>query len=150
MGQRSSFRGGFRNLDILTVSCLYIYGLMLNAVKNPHFHQSNSVQGMNTRQQNKLCVPLVRLSTKQKGVYCSSVKIFTQLSQNIFTFHNNIHTFRAVSRDRLVTNTFHSIEEFLSTGHNNVEIRTSLFNLFYYSVMHIDTLNYFELMICSL
>jgi hypothetical protein len=118
----SSCREGFRKLDIITVFCVYIYGLMLIAVKNPHFHESNSVQGMNRRQQYKLRVPSVTLSTKQKGVYCTSVQIFGHLPQNIFKCHNNIHTFKTVLRDYLAKNTFHSIEEFLSAGHNNVEI----------------------------
>jgi hypothetical protein len=34
MAPRSSCREGFRKLDTLTVSCLYIYGLMLIAVKS--------------------------------------------------------------------------------------------------------------------
>ena len=81
---------------------------MLIAVKNPHFHQSNSVQGMNTGQQNKLRVPSVRLSTKQKRVCCSPVKIFKQLLQNIFKFHNNIHTVRAVLTELLTHSTVQS------------------------------------------
>jgi len=34
LGPRSSCRDGFKNLDILTVPCLYIYALMLFAIKN--------------------------------------------------------------------------------------------------------------------
>jgi len=38
--------------------------LMLFAVKIPHIHQTNaSAHGMNSRQQNKLHMPLVRLSS---------------------------------------------------------------------------------------
>jgi hypothetical protein len=33
LGPRSSFREGFKKLDILTVPCLYIYVLMLFVVK---------------------------------------------------------------------------------------------------------------------
>jgi len=54
LGPRSSCREVFNKLDILTVLCLYIYTLMLFAVKNLNIHQTNSsVHGMNTRQQNK-------------------------------------------------------------------------------------------------
>jgi len=76
---------------------------------------------MNTRQQNKLHIPSVRLSSIQGGVYCSSVKIFNELPQNIFKYCNNIHTFKTLLRDYLVKNAFYSIEEFLSAGHNNVD-----------------------------
>jgi len=63
LGPRSSCRKGFKNLDILTVPCLYIYALILFAIKNLNIYQTNSsVHGMNTRQQNKLHIPSVRLS----------------------------------------------------------------------------------------
>jgi hypothetical protein len=85
LGPRSSYREGLKKLDILTVPCLYIYTLMLFAVKNLNIYQTNSsVHGMNTRPQNKLHIPSVRLSSIQRGVYYSSVKIFNQLPQYIY------------------------------------------------------------------
>jgi len=67
---------------------------MLFAVKNCNIHRTNTyVHGMNTRQQNKLHMPLVRHSSMQRGVYSSSFKILNQLLQNKFKFLNNIHTF---------------------------------------------------------
>jgi len=42
LGPRSSCREGFKNLDIHTVPCLYIYVLILFAVKNPHIYQTNT------------------------------------------------------------------------------------------------------------
>jgi hypothetical protein len=72
-------------MDILIVPCLYIYALILFAVKNRNIYPtSSSVHGTSTRQQNKLHIPLVRLSSMQRGVYYSSVKIFNQQPQNIF------------------------------------------------------------------
>ena len=96
---------------------------MLFAVKNLDIYPTNfSVHGMNTRQKNKLHVPLVRLSSIQRDVCYSSVRIFNQLPQNIFKYCNNIHTFKTLLRDYLVKNAFYSIEEFLSAGHNDVDI----------------------------
>ena len=110
LGPRSSYREGFKKLDILTVSCLYVYALMLFAHKNLSFYQTNtSVHGMNTKQQNKLHIPSVRLFSIQRGVCYSSVKIFNQLPQNIFKFHNNLHTFKTLLRDYHVNNAFYSI-----------------------------------------
>jgi hypothetical protein len=100
---KSSCRESFKNLDILRVPCLYIDALMLVAVKNLNICQTKlSVHGKNTRQQNKLHIPSVRPSSIQRGVYYSSVKIFNQFPQNIFTFHNNICTFKTLLRDYLV------------------------------------------------
>jgi len=70
LGSRSYYREGFKKLDILTVPCLYIYALMLLAVKYLNIYQINSsVHSMNTRQQNKLHIPLVRLSSVQRSVH---------------------------------------------------------------------------------
>ena len=66
---------------------------------------NTSLLGMNTRQQNKLHILLVRLSSIQRGVHYSSVKIFNQLPQNIFKFHNNVRIF-------LVKDALYSPEEF--------------------------------------
>jgi hypothetical protein len=93
-----------------------------------------SIHGMNTRQQNKLCIPSLRLSSIQRGVYYSSVKIFNQLPQNIFKYCNNIRTFKTLLRDYLVKNAFYSIEEFLSAGHNNVDTWTFMFKMYNYCV----------------
>ena len=132
LSPRSSCREGFKKLDILTVPCLYIYALMLFAVKNLNVYSTNSpVHCMNTRQQNKLHIPLVRLPSIHRGFYYSSVKIFNKLPQNIFKYCNNIHTFKTLLKDCLVKDSFYSIQEFLSGGHNNVVIWTSIFNLYY-------------------
>jgi len=130
LGQRSSCKEGFKKLAILTVPCLYIYALMLFAVRNLNIYQTNSsVHDMNTRQQNKLHIPSVRLPSIQRVVYYSSVKIFNQLPQNIFKYCNNIHTFKILLRDYLVKNAFYSTEEFLSADHNSVDTLTFIFKL---------------------
>ena len=135
LGARSCCREGFKKLDVLTVPRLYIYALMLSAVRNLNICQTNSsVHGMNTRQQNKLHIPSVRLSSIQRGVCYSSVKIFNQLPQNIFKYCNNVHAFKTLLRDYLVKNAFYSIEEFLSAGHNNVDTQTFIFNMLHYCV----------------
>jgi hypothetical protein len=86
---------------------------MLFAVKNPHIYQTNtSVHGMNTRQQNKLHVPPVSLSSMQRGVYYSTIKIFNHLPQYVFKIHNNLCVFKILLRDHLVKNAFYFIEEF--------------------------------------
>jgi hypothetical protein len=91
LGPRSDGGEGLQKLDIHTVPYLYIYALMLFAVKSLCIYQtSTSVHNMNTRQQNKVHTPSVGLSSIQRDVYCSSVKIFNQLWQNVFKFHNSI------------------------------------------------------------
>jgi len=80
LGPRSAGGEDFQKLDIHTVPCLYICALMLFAVKSLYIYQTNTcVHNMNTRQQNKVHIPSVRLSSVQRDVYCPSVKIFGQL-----------------------------------------------------------------------
>jgi len=98
---------------------------MLFAISNLNIYQTNSsVHGMNTRQKNKLHIglPSVSLSSIQRGVYYSSVKIFNQLPQNIFKYCNNIHSLKTLLRDHVVKHAVYSIDEFLSVGHNDVDI----------------------------
>ena len=87
LAPRTCCNEGFKKLDIFTVPCLYIFALMLFAVKNLNIHQTNSsVHGMNTAQHNKLHIPSVSLSSIQRGVHYSSAKVFNQLPQNILKF----------------------------------------------------------------
>jgi hypothetical protein len=58
----------------------------------------------------------------QRSDYYYSVKIFSQLPQNILKYYNNIHTFKTFLIDYLVKNAFCSIEEFLSTGQSDIDI----------------------------
>ena len=95
LGPSRSYRQGFKKLDILRFPCFYTYALMLFAVKNLNIYQTNfSVYGMNTRHKNKLHIPSVRLTSIQRSVYYSSLKLFNQLPQNIFTYCNSINTFK--------------------------------------------------------
>lgn len=100
LGRRSPCRKGLKKLDIFTVHCLCICVLMLFTVKVLNIYQTNtSVHDVNTRQQNKLHIPSVELSSIQRDVYYASVNIFNQLPQIIFKFHKNIHIFKTLLRD---------------------------------------------------
>ena len=119
--------------------CLNVCMYISLAEFMPYMHVTNSsVHGMNTRQQNKLHILSVRLSSIQRGVCYSSVKMISELPQNIFKYCNNIHTFKTLLRDCLANNAFYSIEEFLSAGDNDVDIRTFIFNFFHYCVFVYD------------
>ena len=86
---------------------------MLFNVKNPHIYQTNSsVQCMNTRLQNKLHVPSVRLYSMHRNVYYTTIKIFKHLPKYILKFHNNLHIFKILLRDHLVKMPFVSLRDF--------------------------------------
>ena len=67
-GINSSYcRHWFKKLEILIILSLYIYPLMLFAVDNLHYFQTNSsVRDINTTYNNQLHVPSVTLSAMQR------------------------------------------------------------------------------------
>jgi hypothetical protein len=112
LGSRSSCRGAFRKLDILTVPSLYIYTLMMFVVNNPDSFQSNSTMHcINTRQKNQLHLPTVKLSFIQKGVIYEPIKIFNNLSPNLLK-HTDRTAFRSELRKFLVKMLFTQLMSF--------------------------------------
>jgi hypothetical protein len=96
LGPRSSFREGFKQLVILTVPFLYIYTLMLFAVKNPHIYQTYTpVHGMNTRQQNKLHVPSLDFA-QCREVSATHLLRYSTTFHKIYLNHNNLHVLKFV------------------------------------------------------
>lgn len=62
--------------------------MMVFAIKNPDNYQTNdTIQTKDTRQKNQLHVQLVRLSSVQKGVCSSSIRIFSKLPPHILQLH---------------------------------------------------------------
>jgi len=80
LGCRSSCRVWFKKYDTLTVPFLYILILAVFLINNFSYFQSNlSVPCMNTRQKNLLHIPLVNLSSIQKGTIYSAREVFNKL-----------------------------------------------------------------------
>jgi hypothetical protein len=72
-----SCRSWFKKLDVLLVTCLYIYSSVFFVVDNQDLFQANSsARCIKTRQSDQLHKPFVALSCIQKGVRYSSVRIF--------------------------------------------------------------------------
>jgi hypothetical protein len=119
LGPRSSCRGAFRKLDILTVPSLYIYALMMFVINNPDSFQSNStIHCINMRQENQLHLPTVKFYSIQKGVIYETIKIFNTLPPNLLKHGTDRAAFRSVLRKFLVKNAFYSIDEFLFSNHD--------------------------------
>jgi hypothetical protein len=69
LGPRCSCRAWFKKLDILPVTCLYIYSLMSFVVDNQDLFKANSsVNCIKTRQRDQLHTAYVALLCIQKGV----------------------------------------------------------------------------------
>jgi hypothetical protein len=69
---------------ILPIPCVYIFSCMMFVVNNlDNFQPNNSMHGVNTRNKECLHKPFTHLSSFQKGVYYSGVKLFNSLRKNI-------------------------------------------------------------------
>jgi hypothetical protein len=74
----------FKELSILPIPCVYIFSLMMFVIINlDNFQPNNSIHGVNTRNKECLHKPFTHLSSFQKGVYYSGVKLFNSLPKNI-------------------------------------------------------------------
>jgi hypothetical protein len=115
LSSRSSCRKWYKKLDILLVPSLYIYSLMLFFVDNVHYLQTNSsVHDINTRYKHHLHIPLVRLSTIQRVITYSAIKVFNKLPPSISRIKNDKKFFKSGLRNYLHTPVFYSTEEFIS------------------------------------
>ena len=81
----SSCRKCFKNLELLPITNLYIYSLILFVVvDNFHYFQSNSsVHEINLRYKNHLQIPSVRLAAIQGSATYSAIKIFNKLLSRV-------------------------------------------------------------------
>jgi hypothetical protein len=119
IGSRCSYRNWLKKLEILPVPSLYMFSLMMFVVNNlDEFQTNSSMHGINTRCKIQLHIPSVRLSSIQKGVTYSSIKIFNSLPSNILKLQNDKLIFKSALRRYLLTHAFYSVEEFLSQEWN--------------------------------
>ena len=133
----SSCRHRFKKLEILNIPSLYIYSLMLFAVDNLHYFQTNSpVHNINTRYNNQLHVPSVTLSAIQMHylLCCQDIQQITNLNCRT---KNDKSVFQSALRKYLLTYAFYSKEEFLTKVQLVFIYRTVLFLISPLAAAHI-------------
>jgi hypothetical protein len=87
----------------------------LFVVKNKELFISNTdIHSVYTRHRTDLHPPLLHLSTSQKGVYFSGIKIFNHLPQNIKDLSHDIKKFKDVLKTFLLMGSFYSLKEYFA------------------------------------
>ena len=110
----ASCQGLFRKLNILTVLCQYVLSLMLLIVGNPNNYQAGlEVHRLHTRSKNQHFIPNANLTSVQKGITFSGIKIYNSLPKNILSPKNNRKWFKNELYRFLLYNSFYSVKEFL-------------------------------------
>jgi hypothetical protein len=119
LGPRCSCRRWFVKLSILTAPNLYIYSLIMFIYNNlGSFTLNSSIHIFNTRSKNQLHLPTVNLSSIQKGVTYTSLRIFNALPSNLLQLQTNKFSFKSALRKYLLANAFYSVDEFLVQSRN--------------------------------
>jgi hypothetical protein len=115
--------GLFKKLGILPIPCVYLLPLMTFVVNNfDKFQTNNSVYMISTGRNDHLHIPITHLSSYQRGVYYSGIKLFNTLPSNISGLKNYKNQCRFVLRNYLLSNSFYSIDEFIEhTKNSNVK-----------------------------
>ena len=112
---RSSCRRLFKTLDILPVSCQYIFSLTMFVADNLENFQTNlSIHGMNTKNTTQFQGPIVNLSCFQKGDSYAGIKIFNSLPSSPSKFRNDRIHFKVALRRYLIAHSFYWLAEFLT------------------------------------
>jgi hypothetical protein len=94
-GYRSSSRAWFKQLEIWTVPCLYIYSLAMFVICNSCYFKTNfSVHSIHTRQKNHLHKPLVKFTLIQSGITYSPIKVFNKLPLDVTQFQHDKMQFK--------------------------------------------------------
>jgi hypothetical protein len=114
VGPTHTCRGLFKKLAIMPIPCVYLFSLLTFVVNNlDKFQTNNSVNMINRRHNEHLHIPVMHLSSYQRGVYYSGVKLFNTLPTNILALKNDKNQFRMVLHSYLLRNSFYSIAEFI-------------------------------------
>jgi hypothetical protein len=104
---RYSCRIWFKELDILTIPCLYTLCLMNFVVSNcDKFTTNLSVRSLNTRQKNHLHRSTVCFFSIQNGVTYSVIKVCNSLPPHIVKLLNNEQHFKHALKEYLIMHAF--------------------------------------------
>jgi hypothetical protein len=102
----------FRQLNILPLHSQCIFSLLLFMVKNLDIFSFNSdVHSINIRQVSFLHFPANKLAEVQKGVYCSGIRIFSNLPQSVKDLSADVINFKQALKLFLL-GSFFSLNEY--------------------------------------
>lgn len=112
---RTSCRAYFRDLQILTFPCLYIYSLIIHIKKSGYDTKRRDVHDHDTRNKNLLQGPYNRLSVTQQNPQYMGIKLFNHLTalQKSITEVKSFEVFKRQLKYFLSERCYYSVDEFL-------------------------------------
>ena len=111
--QRESCKPYFKQLGILTMSCIYILEAACFVKKNyDYFEQERTIHEYCTRAKTDLHIPHVKYSVVKKNMYIQMMKIYNAIPSEIKSLNNKL--FKQNLKKYLITNAYYSTEEFFN------------------------------------
>jgi hypothetical protein len=93
---------------------------MLFLIDNSNNFQTGlEVHGLHTQSKDHLYLPVTNLTSVQKGITHSGIKIFNSLTKSILNHRNDRKTFKNELHRYLLNNSFYSVKEFLEFSRDN-------------------------------
>ena len=97
---RDSCRNTFKTMKILPFYSQYTFSVLIYVINNRHLFITNQeVYNKNTRSSLKFHVPGSNLTTFQKGMYYSGIKLFNNLPSNVRSLANDTKLFRTTLKN---------------------------------------------------
>jgi hypothetical protein len=92
---RDSCRNMFKTIKILPFYSQYIFSVLIHIINNRHMFTTNQeVHNINTRYNHKFHVPNYNLTTFQKGMYYTGIKLFNHFPSSIRSLSNDTKLLR--------------------------------------------------------
>jgi hypothetical protein len=105
----------FMRLEILPLTCEYVFTLMNFVVNNQETFQMNSaMHSVNTRNRDHLHRPTAKLSCFQNSAYYAGIKVYNSLPSALRSLMNKKAQFKVALKRYLNTHSFYFVEEFLT------------------------------------
>lgn len=108
-----SLRDRFKKINIMTVTCEYIYQIIMYVRRNIHnFAKNNEKHDYNTRIRNKLSVPLFRLSKVNKSFLGICTSIYNKIPDDIANL--NLIKFKKYVKIKLIKKGYYCLNDYFS------------------------------------
>ncbi|KAJ8723159.1 hypothetical protein PYW08_003071 [Mythimna loreyi] len=112
LSPRYSLRDKFKNINILTVPCQYIFDNILYVHKNKNmFKKYSDIHNVNTRNKHKFVVPTTRLKKIGGSFRCQCVHFYNKLPSNIQEL--SLNKFKLFVKRKLCQKAFYTVKEYL-------------------------------------
>jgi hypothetical protein len=113
MYHRDTLRDKFKDINIMTVHCQYIYENILYVHKNiASFKKNCEIHNINTRNKHKLAVPFTRLHKIKKSFMGNCVRFYNKLP-NIIT-ELSVSKFKNYVKRKLISKAYYSTQDYMN------------------------------------